>query len=153
MPNGSIMTVWECSENFGRPKMSGGLADDASAYHFCICYEERSSGRCCYISDFPWPLPYPVLSSFIAACTDPSRRHSSALWGCSHAGTEWDARTFVLLHPAFVPLSDCLSRQLCKHLRPCLVVGVVGISGGNPLEYWVKVLPSPNLHKTPIPIH
>jgi hypothetical protein len=29
----------------------------------------------------------------------------------------------------------------------------VGISGDNPLEYWVKPLPSPNPHKTPPTIH
>jgi hypothetical protein len=28
-----------------------------------------------------------------------------------------------------------------------------GISGNNPLEYWVKPLPSPNPHKTPPTIH
>jgi hypothetical protein len=31
--------------------------------------------------------------------------------------------------------------------------GFVGISRDNPLEYWVKSLPSPNLHKTPPTIH
>jgi hypothetical protein len=31
--------------------------------------------------------------------------------------------------------------------------GFVGISGDNPLEYWVKSLPSPNPHKTPPTIH
>jgi hypothetical protein len=30
---------------------------------------------------------------------------------------------------------------------------LVGISGDNPLEYWVKLLPSPNPHKTLPTIH
>jgi hypothetical protein len=30
---------------------------------------------------------------------------------------------------------------------------LVGISGDNPLEYWVKPLPAPNPHKTPPTIH
>jgi hypothetical protein len=30
---------------------------------------------------------------------------------------------------------------------------LVGMSGDNPLEYWVKPLPSPNPHKTPPTIH
>jgi hypothetical protein len=30
---------------------------------------------------------------------------------------------------------------------------LVGISGDNPLEYWMKPPPSPNPHKTPPTIH